>query len=112
MKIKLFYLLIPVTIAPICLIATSCNTLDTQKVKNLGYLSDGFDSYGSLSTYTKNFKSLYYGNKNVNNGNYVVFFGTTGNSTFTYSPDSHTTGTFATPISNPGLTMFSDDVSD
>jgi hypothetical protein len=111
MKIKLFYLLIPVVIAPICLTVTSCNTFETQKVKNLGYLSGAFDSYGSLSTYTKTFKSLYYGNKKINKGNYVVFFGTTGKSTITTSENDHTKGTYATAIANPGLTMFSQDVS-
>jgi hypothetical protein len=111
MKIKLFYLLIPAIIAPICLTVTSCNTFETQKVQNLGYLSKAFDSYGSLHTYTKSFNNLYYGDKKVNNGNYVVFFGTTGKSTITPSVNSFTTGTTATAYPNLGLSMFSDEVT-
>jgi hypothetical protein len=111
MKTKLFYLLIPAIVAPICLTATSCSTLNLQKVKNLGYLSNSFDSYGSLSTYTKSFKNLYYGDKKVNNGNYVVLFGTAGKTTITPSKDASTTGTIATAYPNYGLSMFSQDVT-
>jgi hypothetical protein len=110
MKIKLLYLLVPVVVAPICLTATSCNAFGTQKVKNLGDLLTSFGSYGSTSSYSKSFQNLYYGNKKVNNGNYVVFFGTAGKSSIKAADNTSVTNTTPTLYPNLGLSMFSEDV--
>jgi hypothetical protein len=110
MKVKLLYLLIPVVVAPICLMATSCNAFESQKVKNLGNLLNSFGSYSSTSSYSKSFQNLYYGDKKVNNGNYVVFFGTSGKTTIKPADDSVSVNTTPTLFPNLGLSLFSKDV--
>ncbi|GMO15607.1 MAG: hypothetical protein Ta2E_06620 [Mycoplasmoidaceae bacterium] len=110
MKIKYFFLFLPIAFVPLSLLTTSCNVLQQTKLKNIGDGYNGFNSYGELKNGSKSFNDLYFGTTNVNKGNYVIFFGASGNSTLKY-PDSYNELTISNIYPNQGLSLFDETIT-
>lgn len=88
MKLKRYWKLILPSIALVAvpLIASSCGTVYTTKLKYLDPTSWGTDgssvTYSKLSNVNVSIKEAIYGS-NYNNGNYIFLFGSTGNQSAT-----------------------------